>query len=209
MSVIFTNKTATKILDEYTCALSLDISRKSTGVALYESGVLQLYILSLDSKYSKTDNMWEAQLKSEFKNTLSKLVKGKEFDLVVVENTINGNNAITNKELTLLNSVFDDLVIEGVVKLKNKNSLVRPFPNVWRKELKALVNSVSNVSSISASNTKVLVEKLLSKLGFMYVIENNDISESKKKSSGYYDICDSIGMLIAYMYKTSSLNTKH
>ena len=48
------------------------------------------------------------------------MVNGKEFDLVVIENTINGCNAITNKELVLLNTVFDDLVVQGVCKVKKE-----------------------------------------------------------------------------------------
>jgi len=146
--------------------------------------------------------MWESEMKKEFKDNLTKLVKGKEFDLVVVENTINGCNAITNKELVLLNTVFDDLVVEGVCKIKGKDNLIRPFPNVWRKALKDLAGTVT------ANNTKVLVVKLLHRLGYSFIIEYNELPDSKKKALGYYDICDATGMLIAYMFKKSSLNKK-
>lgn len=162
---------------------------------------MRLYRISLDAKYDKDNPMWEAEMKKEFKDNLTKLVKDKEFDLAVVENTINGCNAITNKELTLLNTVFDDLVTEGVCKVKKEN-LVRPLPNVWRKALKDFTGTTS------ASNTKELVEKLLHRLGYRFVLDYQDETDKAKKEIGYYDICDATGMLIAYMYKKSSLNTK-
>lgn len=198
MGEIFTSKKVTDVLSKHDCAIGLDISRTSTGVALYCNGILNLYRISLDSKYDKNDTMWESKMKKEFKGYLTSIVKDKEFDLVVIENTINGCNAITNKELTLLNTVFDDLVVDGVCKVNPKN-LIRPFPNVWRKELKKLTGTAS------ATNTKTLVEELLKRVGYMYVIEHCDKSDSKKKSSGYFDICDATGMLIAYMNKNCEL----
>ena len=201
MSEIFVNKTVKGVLSEYNCTLGLDISKTSTGVALYQNGILKLYRICLENGYNKDDTLWESKMKKEFKENLTSIIKGKEFDLVVIENTINGCNAITNKELVLLNTVFDDLVSDGVCKVDSKK-LIRPFPNVWRKALKDLAGSVT------ANNTKVLVEKLLHRLGFMYVLEHSEESENKKKTSGFYDICDATGMLIAYMYKNSSLNKK-
>lgn len=201
MGDIFTNKTVTDVLCEYDCTLGLDISRNSTGVALYQNGVLRLYRISLDSKYDKGNTMWEAEMKKEFKEALTTLVKGKKFDIVVIENTINGCNAITNKELSLLNTVFDDLVIDGVCSVKKEN-IVRTLPNVWRKELKNLAGNVK------ATNTKELVEKLLQRLGYLFVIEHSDDSDKLKKEQGYYDICDATGMLISYMYKRGGNNNE-
>ena len=201
MSLIFLNKTVTSMFDSYTCVLGLDISKNSTGVCLYQNGIMRLYRIHLESKYDKSNSMWEAEMKKEFKGYLTKLVKDKEFDLVVVENTINGVNAVTNKELTLLNTVFDDLVLDEVCKVKKEN-LVRPTAVVWRKALKDFVGSVH------ADNVKVLVEKLLHRLGFMFVLDNMELQDSKKKAVGYYDICDSVGMVIGVMYKKSSLNKK-
>lgn len=201
MGDIFTSSKVTEVLSEYDCALGLDISRNSTGVALYQNGILRLCRIHLDAKYDKDNSMWEAEMKKEFKDSITKLVKDKKFDLVVIENTINGCNAITNKELSLLNTVFDDLVIDGVCSVKKEN-IIRPLPNVWRKELKVLAGT------IKATNTKELVEKLLHRLGFMFVIENCEWTDKQKKDKGYYDICDATGMLIAYMYKKSRLNDK-
>ena len=201
MGNIFTSKKVTDVLDEYNCTLGLDISRNSTGVALYQNGIVRLIRIHLNAKYDKDNTMWEAEMKKEFKEALTSLFKNKKFDLVVIENTINGCNAITNKELSLLNTVFDDLVIDGVCSVKKEN-IIRPFPNVWRKELKNLAGTAK------ATNTKELVEKLLQRLGFMFVIEHSDDSDKLKKEKGYYDICDATGMLIAYMYKKSSLSNK-
>ena len=194
MGDIFTNKEVTEILNEYDCTLGLDISRNSTGVALYQNGILMLYRISLEAKYDKDNSMWEAEMKKEFKEAITTLVKDKKFDLVVIENTINGCNAITNKELSLLNTVFDDLVIDGVCSVKKEN-IIRPLPNVWRKELKNIAGD------IDATNTKELVEKLLHRLGYLFVIENCEWTDKQKKDKGYYDICDATGMLIAYMNK--------
>lgn len=198
MNLIFSSSKVNNILDEYTCALGLDISKNSTGVCLYQNGIMILYRIHLESKYDISNSMWEAEMKQEFKGYLTKLVKDKEFDLVVVENTINGINAVTNKELTLLNTVFDDLVLEGVCKVKKEN-LVRPTAVMWRKVLKDLAGN------ISASNVKELTEKLLLRLGYKFVIEHQDDIDSIKKDIGYYDICDATGMLLSYMYKKSSL----
>lgn len=194
MGDIFTNSKVTEMLNEYDCTLGLDISRNSTGVALYQNGILRLYRIHLNARYDKDNSMWEAEMKKEFRDCITKLVKGKKFDLVVIENTINGCNAITNKELSILNTVFDDLVIDGVCSVKKEN-IIRPLPNVWRKALKELAGTAK------ATNTKELVEKLLQRLGFMFVIENSEWTDKQKKDKGYYDICDATGMLIAYMYE--------
>lgn len=201
MNLIFSNSKVNNILDEYTCALGLDISKNSTGVCLYQNGIMSLYKIHIESKYDISNSLWEAEMKKEFKGYLTKLVKDKEFDLVVVENTINGVNAVTNKELTILNTVFDDLVIEGVCKVKKEN-LIRPTAVMWRKILKELA------VNISASNVKELTEKLLLRLGYKFVIEHQDDTDKYKKDIGYYDICDATGMLISYMYKKSSLYSK-
>lgn len=194
MGDIFTNSKVTEMLNEYDCTLGIDISRNSTGVALYHNGIMHLYRIHLNAKYDKDNSMWEAEMKKEFRDCITKLVKGKKFDLVVIENTINGCNAITNKELSILNTVFDDLVIDGVCSVKKEN-IIRPLPNVWRKALKGLAGTAK------ATNTKELVEKLLHRLGFMFVIENSEWTDKQKKDKGYYDICDATGMLIAYMYE--------
>ena len=194
MGDIFTSNKVTEVLSEYDCALGLDISRNSTGIALYQNGILRLCHIHLNAKYNKDNSMWEAEMKKEFKDSITKLVKNKKFDLVVIENTINGCNAITNKELSLLNTVFDDLVIDGVCKVKKEN-LVRPTAVMWRKILKELAGN------ISASNVKELTEKLLLRLGYKFVIEHQDDTDKTKKDIGYYDICDATGMLISYMYK--------
>ena len=201
MGDIFLDKTATEALGKFNCALGLDVSRRSTGVCLYQNGVLVLYQISTEAKYSTEDRLWEANMKRQFKDDLKKIVKDKTFDLVVIENCINGCNAITNKELTLLNSVFDDLVAEKVCSVK-KGRMYRVFPNVWRKQLKQLRN-VSGVKDV-----KELVEKILRSLGFAYVLEHEDDSAYAKKQNGYYDMCDATGMLLAYMHKLSNVSEK-
>lgn len=197
MGIIFSDKGITELLGQYDCAIGLDISRRSTGICLYQNGIMILYKIATDSKYSTSDTLWEAKMKKEFKADLTKIVKGKTFDLAVVENTINGCNAITNKELTLLNSVFDDLIADGVCNVK-KGRLVRVFPNVWRKELKA-IRTVSNCKDV-----KELVEKILRSLGYSFVLEHEDKTDNAKKELGYYDMCDATGMLLAYMNKFKS-----
>ena len=197
MGIIFSDKGITELLGQYDCAIGLDISRRSTGICLYQNGIMILYKIATDSKYSTSDTLWEAKMKKEFKADLTKIVKDKTFDLAVVENTINGCNAITNKELTLLNSVFDDLIADGVCNVK-KGRLVRVFPNVWRKELKA-IRTVSNCKDV-----KELVEKILRSLGYSFVLEHEDKTDNAKKELGYYDMCDATGMLLAYMNKFKS-----
>lgn len=193
---IFGRRDIDKMVCSYDCAIGIDVSRRSTGVALYQNGIMLVYKIVTDTKYSKEDTLWEAKMKKEFRTDLESIVRGKEFDLIVVENTINGCNAITNKELVLLNSIIDELVVDKVCSVK-EGRFVRPFPNVWRKELKKL-------GTDGDKDVKVMVEKILDALGYAFCSEFGDQSKSAKGKMGYYDICDATGMLIAYMNKFRS-----
>ena len=53
MGDIFASNKVTDILNEYDCTLGLDISRNSTGVSIYQNGIMSLYRIHLNTKYDK------------------------------------------------------------------------------------------------------------------------------------------------------------
>lgn len=190
----FSSDKVIEIFNNFDCAIGLDVSRRSTGLVILDSCRLEKYQIITDARYSKSDAFWEAKMKAEFKGYLTEILKDRVFDVAVVENTINGINAITNKELILLNSIFDDLVLEGVCDVK-KNGMYRPNSSSWRKEL-------SKLYEVGAcDNKKEYTEQILLGLGYRYAEENKDSSKSAKAKMGYYDILDATGMMLGHLNK--------
>lgn len=191
------NEKTMALLNKYNSGIGLDISRTSTGVCIWYNGILSLYRIVTPYKYSKIDSLWEAKMKRSFKKDLLEIVKGKHFEIAVIENTINGCNAITNKELVLLNSVFDDLVLEKLCTIE-KGKLYRMECSSWRKYL----GGIAPVKKVK--DTKLYCESMLDSLDCSFVLDNKDLSINKKKQIGYFDICDSIGILLGGMLKDKS-----
>lgn len=190
-SDIMFNEDIMKLLNEYRSGVAFDISRKSTGVTVWYNGLLSLYRIVTPYKYSKKDPFWEAKMVRSFRKDIKGIIEGKEFDIVVIENTINGCNAITNKELILLNTVPDQLILDGVAKLNG--NLYRIEASKWRKNL----GELGYLSK--EKDKKKATEETLKSYGFRYVLEHENDTENTKRNSGYYDICDSTGILLGGM----------
>lgn len=136
--------------------LGLDISKSSTGVALvthlgYESEQL---VLNAD----KSSPHYEALLRRDLRNKLIECIgEGVHFTGIAVEDVYLGSNPKTIRMLMALNSVIDDLILDGIITC---DTFSRVSNGTWRKQLRQAVPSYSK-----ALNEKIFVKETLATYG--------------------------------------------
>lgn len=181
--------------------LSLDISKSSTGIAVLRDGTLATsshplvvddsspHVLSL-LRSALRDSIISALHLSHISNSNpSGYQPSYSFDVVIVEDVFFGNNPKTFQVLSVLNTVIDDLILEGLITCSD---FVRVQSGVWKSWLSALAHDSSSVRS---ANDKEKVNLLLSQVG---------ISHS---GFGYQDRNDASGMVIGYLLNRAGAST--
>ena len=159
--------------------LSLDISKCSLGWCMwYESSL----------KYGTKEFQGKSvtELKYEFRDFLINLVGDKELDCVYVEDTIMGNNYKTTKVLISLNTVPDDLMYEGKLKV---GKLCRLGNTQWKKYLKVLTGYTPLIAGL---DVKEQVQNMIAILGFC---------ENVKQ-----DVYDALGIALGEIARKHILN---
>lgn len=184
----FDKVSVTSLLSQLKSGLSLDISKSSTGVALWENGELKKYRISLDLEYSKEDPYSEARMRLEFKGYLTELLGGREFEVAVVENVFGGENFDTVRKLLALNTVLDELALTGVIKV---GKMFKWGNQEWKSWLRKL-HKVGH-----APTDKYEIEQVMLALEFDFALEHCNARPSVKEEIGYQDILDATGQLCA------------
>lgn len=173
--------------------LSLDISKSSTGIAVLRDGTLSTssHPLVVDDSSPHVLSLLRSALRDSITSALhlsfasdsnpSGYQSSYSFDVVIVEDVFFGNNPKTFQVLSVLNTVIDDLILEGLITCSD---FVRVQSGVWKSWLSALT---TNSSSLRSANDKEKVNLLLSQVG---------ISHS---GFGYQDRNDASGMVIGYL----------
>ncbi|MEC2463742.1 hypothetical protein P9X10_02345 [Bacillus cereus] len=165
--------------------LGLDISKSSTGIALYEDGVLKTYQCTLDFD---SDSPFHYYLMTKaLEDDLRSLIQGKHFDIIGIEDTIQGENYDTVRKLILLNTVIDKIIVEGNVTC---NYFRRIGNTTWKKWLRTLKPGKKILKD------KIEVESILDHLGFPLVDIYRNEKNSVREKEGYQDQLDATGVLI-------------
>lgn len=164
--------------------LGLDISKTSTGVSLVEGGVIKSWNISLqggeDIKFA------EILLRRELKQLLLDEFKGLFFETIVLEDVYDGNNPETTRLLYSLNTVIDEMILDGDIECKD---FVRANNKSWKSWLWSIEPQIGK-----GYNEKVRTEEVLKYLGI------------EDFGKGYQDRLDSLGMLVGYFFKKVSDN---
>lgn len=150
-------------------AIAFDISVNSTGYFIYEDGKI-----TYDTYKLQSDNLQGRR--AEFRDFIRVMINTKEFDLIVIEDVIAGNNFKTTQGLIQLNSIIDDMMFYGVIK---QSPIVRVGNTTWKKYLRELGDKNLEIKGMK---DKEEIRRHLNKLGF-----DEDVPQ---------DIYDALGMLV-------------
>lgn len=170
--------------------IGLDIAKNHTGICVYENGEIKTYGFEIEN-YDKEDCHAEYKMRAEFKEKLENIVSGKTFEYCVVEDVYGGDNFDTVRKLLALNTVIDELICTGVCKVEK---FYRVQSTKWVSMLRKIYKPKGNLRS------KVLTQEVLEYLGYQFLLDNKNKSESQKKKMYFEDICDATGMLCGVVF---------
>lgn len=167
------------ILKAVKSALSLDISKTSTGVTIWDGSKLQHFIISLDGVVE------EYESRRLFKEYLSELTQGYAFEFVCVEDVFGGENYKTARSLLALNTVPDELINEGVFSCEK----------LYREENSSWKSALREYGKLGGSpKHKIEIQWMLKNLDVD--IHSFDRFNTSDKKDRFQDILDSLGMLL-------------
>lgn len=165
--------------------LGLDISKNSTGIIVYEDNQIETYQCVIE--FNEESNLYYYEMVKALEDDLLSLIEGKHFDVIAIEDAIQGENFMTVRKLILLNSVIDKLIGEGKVTC---NYFRRIGNGEWKKWLRSLRSGKKYL------NDKAEVEDILLYLDFELAVDYHTIKDSEKAKMGYQDQLDATGVLL-------------
>lgn len=172
--------------------LGLDISKKSTGITIYEDGKVETYqcVIEFDNDSVLKYELMRQAMETDF----CSLFEGKHFEVIAIEDTIESINYETLRVLILLNSVIDKMIYEGKVTC---DYFRRIGNSVWKKYFRTL-----RPLTKKHENDKVEIENICVELGFQLAVDYKDEKKSLKEKLGIQDQLDSLGCLIGVIRNT-------
>ncbi|AFQ30015.1 hypothetical protein P4493_04765 [Bacillus thuringiensis] len=165
--------------------LGLDISKTSTGITIFDGETVKTYQCVIE--YDEDSPFHWYLLTKALEDDLKSLLQGKHFDVIGIEDSIQGENYDTVRKLILLNSVIDKIIMEGNVTC---DYFKRIGNTVWKKWLRTLKPGKKILKD------KAEIEMILDYLDFPLVDLYRNEKNSVKEKDGYQDQLDSTGVLI-------------
>lgn len=159
--------------------LGLDISKTSTGITYIENGERIVGNITLEEIEGVHK---EVLLRRALKRDLEELVKGKEFDLIIIEDAFVGENPDTVRLLFALNTAIDEMILDGICSCKK-------FVRVNNQQWKSWLYMLDSDGISKGLNDK---EKIRICLDLIGVTEEGE---------GYQDRLDSTGLIVGYFLK--------
>lgn len=178
-------------------ALSLDVSKTSTGLTIFENDRTQPYCLKLETddntaKYPVGERMLE------LREAIVDIVgENTHFDLICVEEAILGVNAKVSGVAYALNFVIDMLILDGVITCDH-------FMRINNKSWKAIMRKHTGVIPLKSGSDKDkkdiinYFQALNYSMGYQV---NSFKSWSAYMKSGIQDMLDSVGVMYGSVEK--------
>lgn len=178
-------------------ALSLDVSKTSTGLTIFENGRTQPYCLKLETddntaKYPVGERMLE------LREAIVDIVgENTHFDLICVEEAILGVNAKVSGVAYALNFVIDMLILDGIITCDH-------FMRINNKSWKAIMRKHTGVIPLKSGSDKDkkdiinYFQALNYPMGYQV---NSFKSWSAYMKSGIQDMLDSVGVMYGSVEK--------
>ena len=184
--------TVEALLEGIPSGVGLDIAKNHSGVAVWEDGKLERHGFEL-IPYDKKDPHAEFRMRLDLKKHLSKILGGRYFNVIVIEDVYGGENFDTVRKLIALNTVIDELIFEGTVKV---TKFYRWKEATWLKYFRKIYKVTG------APKAKIETQRILEYMCDSFYMENKDLSEADKKKIFFEDICDATAMLCSVaMYR--------
>lgn len=176
-----------EILKKAKSGVGLDISVVSTGVTVWYNGELEHYIISVEGLDS------ESERKEAFREYLTELLGGREFEYICVEDVYGGENFKTTRDLLSLNTVIDEIISDGTIKCEK---LFREPNTSW----KAILREYGKLGG--KPKDKIEIQWMLKNLDVnIEAFERFNTADKKDRDQ---DIMDSLGLLIAVVSREKS-----
>lgn len=175
------------LLQGWGSALGLDIAPNHTGVFVWDGVQCKTYGFKLDDSISQDDVFYDAKVRRFFKDKYLELFKGMHFEYVCIEGCYGGENYDTVKQLLNINTVFDELVLDGSITCDN---FLRVKPSQWLAGLSRVVQMKGGYS------TKYKTQEILKKLGFKFALDGEGKTKKFLEEIFYEDICDATGIVV-------------
>ena len=183
---MFEKLTVKSVLSQIPSGVGLDVAKNHTGVCVWNGTDIEVYGFDLP-EYDSTDPMSEAKMRRHLRAKLTDCLGSRFFEYLVIEDVYGGENFDTVRKLIALNTVIDDLILDGVVQV---NNFYRHAESVWMKGLRLLYKAGNKLSP------KYEVQEVLNYLEFDFYLKNKDLTPAELKSIFFEDICDATGMLL-------------
>ena len=175
------------ILKDIESAVGLDIAPNHTGIAIWKYGKLIRRGFKL-SEYDKDDLHAEYHMREELKKHLWALLGDSHFEYIIIEDVYGGQNFDTVRKLIALNTVIDELICEGSIRVDH---FIRWKESEWAKYFRHLLKLSGRPQA------KYETQEILCYIQDEFYMQNKDLSEAEKRKIFFEDICDASGMVYA------------
>lgn len=184
----FAHASADELLPKTGTYLGLDISKTSTGIALWKNGEL---LWGTETLTSESGVFSEVLLRRQLKEKLMENLEGEKIDVAAVEDVFSGGNPKTVRLLMQLNTALDELILDGALE-------VGEFHRIDNKEWKAMLRRLLDPhKTVRKSNDKDAVEALLMPLGI-----------HRETDKGGQDKLDAVGIMLGGMIMSEVIGEK-
>lgn len=201
--MVIEKATVKNLLSTLKSGLALDIAPNHTGIVIWNGQDTEEYHFVVGT-FDKEDKFGEAKMRKTFKDELIKILTGKHFQVVVVEDWYVGQNADTVRKLAALNTVIDELLMDGVCTYEE---FYRWKESEWHKRAMSISKQKTGIRD------KLKTQALLEELEYGYYLQYADASDQIKKEVCLEDVCDACGMLLAVVaeknFKLNSATPKN
>lgn len=181
--------TIESVLSGWGTSLGLDIAPNHTGIFLWDDDkkTWHTYGFKVGDDISQDDVYYDAKVRRFFYSKYEELFRGIHFSHICVEGCYGGDNYETVKQLLNINTVIDELVLDGKIGCDN---LYRVKPSKW-------LSGLSMLSSMKGGySTKYKTQEILKQIGYEFALSGVDKPQKYLKDIFYEDICDATGLVL-------------
>ena len=168
--------------------LGLDLAPGHTGVFIWNDAEDRYitYGFKVPDDLPK-DDYYYARVRRFFNEKFKYLFEGMHFSRVCVEDVYGGENYDTFCQLFNINTVIDDLILDGVITC---DKLYRVKPSTWMSGLSKVVQTKGGFKS------KYRTQHILKSIGYKFALDGEGKSAGWLADTFYEDICDATGLVI-------------
>lgn len=176
--------------------LALDVSKNSTGIAIFRDGKIETYLLQTEIKDESSAIHLGYRIDEFMKFVLDK-VSGEHFDVVCVEEALTGINHKVNAVALALNPLIDYMIATRQVTC---NNFYRINNVSWKKILRELAGVAPLKKGTDAAKKEIISGFKALNFGLGFKVDEYS-SWSAYKSSGWQDRLDAVGVLLGVVRK--------